>query len=76
MRVGIGIILIVVSSVLFTMLLPQNSSLIWVAFPLYLIGFCSIYSKIHEMEDDILLVKSKLDEALKDAKVNGRGEKQ
>lgn len=62
MRIGIGIILIVVSSVLFTMLLPQNSPLIWVSFPLFLLGFCSIYSKIHEMEDDILLVKEKLNE--------------
>lgn len=70
MRVAIGIFLIVVSSVLFTMLLPQNSPLIWVSFPLYLLGLCSIYSKIHEMEDDILLVKSKLDAALKDEKVN------
>ena len=68
MRVAIGIIFIVVSSVLFTVLLPQNTPWIVVTSPLFLIGFCFIYSKIHEMEDNILFVEAKLKEFIKKMK--------
>lgn len=65
MRVGIGIILIVAGLALFTVLLPENTPWIWVASPLFIIGFGFIYSKVHEMEEDINWLKEKLKETEK-----------
>ena len=65
MRVGIGIILIVTSVILFTVFLPENTPWILVTPPLFVIGFGFIYSKVHEMEEDIIWLETKLKETEK-----------
>lgn len=60
MRIGIGTALIVISSALFAMLLPENTPWIWATLPLFTTGFGFIYSKIHEMEKDIAWLKEKI----------------
>lgn len=62
MRIVIGIILIVISSVLFTVLLSLNTPWIMATSPLFIIGFILVYSKIQEMEDDITWLEVKLNE--------------
>ena len=71
MRIYIGILLIVISSVLFTVLLPQNTPWIYVTGPLFVIGFGFIQSKIHEMGEDIVRLKEELNEFIKGVK-NGK----
>lgn len=58
MRVGIGTVLIVIASILFTVLLQKNTPWIIITSPLFVIGFGFIYSKIHEMEDDIIRLEA------------------
>ena len=65
MRIVIGIILIVVSSVLFTLLLPENTPWIIVTSPLFIVGVGLICSKVNEMEDDIIHLEVKLNDVIK-----------
>ena len=62
MRVGIGIILIVTGSTLFTLLLPEDTAWIMLASPFFVTGFVLVYSKIQEMEDNITYLEVKLNE--------------
>lgn len=59
---AIGIILIVASSVLFTVLLPTNSPWMMLASPFFAMGFGLVCSKIKDMEDDIHSLEEKLNE--------------
>ena len=70
MRIAIGIILIVISSVLFTVLLSLNTPWIMATSPLFITGFILVYSKIQEMEDDITWLEIKLNELNKKRKKN------
>jgi hypothetical protein len=60
MRIGIGIILIAVGSIVFTVLLRENTPWILLTSPFFIIGHICIQSKIHEMEDNILSLEAKL----------------
>ncbi len=68
MRVVIGIALIITGSVLFTLLLPENTPWIIVSSPLFAIGLALVYSKICELEEDIASLEKKLNEFIKRSK--------
>lgn len=75
MRITIGIVLIVVSSILFTVLLSENTPWILGTSYLFVIGFGFVCSKIHEMEDDILFLNAKLNDFIRKGNEKEKNEK-
>ena len=67
-RVGIGIVLIAAASILFVVLLQENTPWILVTSPLFGIGFVLIYSKVYEIEEDIARLEEKLNKFIKESK--------